>query len=247
MRLVWCPRVTGEDREAFEGRVKASDLAEFSIKTWAPTGSVNDSESRTVYFPILYSTVSHARTASIGTDLHSERTRGAAIRRARDADIMATAQNIELRNPIAGKRAGFLAFLPIYQRGVRHDSLESRRRDFKGVIAGVFQTATLFDAILADAILPKTVGLYLYPGNDDQQVAPIFAYSKSGRERSSEPTTRAALAELPHWSAPILAGDARWDLGVVPDLSKSIDYYGSWLVVGVIGLIFAAMLAYMWS
>jgi len=33
MRLVWCPRVTGEDREAFEGRVKASDLAEFSIKT----------------------------------------------------------------------------------------------------------------------------------------------------------------------------------------------------------------------
>jgi len=247
MRLIWCPRVTGEDRETFEGQVKEVDLADFSVKTWAPTGLPKDSESRTVYFPILYSTVSHARTATFGADLHAERTRGEAIRRARDADIMATAQNIELRNPIAGKRAGFIAFLPIYQRGARHDSVESRRRDLKGVIAGVFQTATLFDAILEEAILPKTVDLYLYPGNDDQQAAPVFAYTKSGRERNSEPRTRASLAELPHWSAPVTAGDARWELVVVPALSNSIGYYRSWLVVGVIGLIFAAVLAYMWS
>ena len=111
MRLVWCPRVGGNERGTFEREVRDSGLPDFSIKTWAPTGPVHDSEVRSEYFPILYSTVSHARTATFGTDLASEQVRSRAIRRAVDGDMMATAQDIELRNPIDGKRAGFLVLL----------------------------------------------------------------------------------------------------------------------------------------
>jgi hypothetical protein len=76
---------------------------------------------------------------------------------------MATAQNIQLRNPIGGKRPGFIAFLPVYKPGTLHDSIVSRRRNFEGVTAGAFQTATVFNAILAQAVLPPSVDLFIYP------------------------------------------------------------------------------------
>ncbi len=132
MRLVWCPRVNGDERDAFEHDVRDNGLSDYSIKKWAPAGPVYDSKPRQEYFPILYSTVSHARTATFGTDLASEAVRSNAIHRAVDGDLMATAQNIELRNPIDGKRAGFLVFMPIYKPGLPHDNVMTRRRNVDG-------------------------------------------------------------------------------------------------------------------
>ena len=36
MRLVWCPRVNGDERDAFEHDVRDNGLSDYSIKTWAP-------------------------------------------------------------------------------------------------------------------------------------------------------------------------------------------------------------------
>ncbi len=58
---------------------------------------------------------------------------------------MATAQDVPLRNPIDGEARGFLVFLPVYKSGLPHDSVVTAPEPL-GVIAGVFQTATLFDA-----------------------------------------------------------------------------------------------------
>jgi diguanylate cyclase (GGDEF)-like protein len=199
------------------------------------------------YFPILYSTVSHARTATFGTDLYSERARSAAIRRARDGDIMATVQNVQLRNPIGGKRPGFLVFLPVYKQGLPHDSVETRRRNLLGVIAGAFQTGTVFDAILQKEILPQNVDLYLYPTSAEGDAAPLYTRAAGKYEMPVEPKSKASFADLPHWSAPLTAGDARWDLIVVSAQPGLIGYYRAWLVVGLIALVFGAVLAYMWA
>jgi len=244
MRLVWCPRVGRDEREAFEHEVRGR-LSNYSITTWALTGPVHDSKPRQEYFPILYSTTSHGRTATLGTDLASEAARSRAIHRAVDGDMMATAQNVQLRNPIEGKRAGFLVFLPVYKPGLPHDNVLTRRRNVQGVIAGAFQTSTVFDEILKKALLPQSVDLFIYPANVGEDAPPLYSHIV-GDERKPM-ATRASLAKLRHWSAPLVAGDAHWDLVAVPANSSPISYYRAWLVVALIALVFAAVLAHMWA
>jgi len=247
MRLLWCPRVGRDERASFEREARDAGFADYSITTWAPMGRVHGANPRDEYFPILYSTVSHERTATFGTDLSSETVRRRAIARARDGDTMAAAQDIQLRNPISGKRAGFLVFLPVYKAGEPHDTVPSRRRNLEGVIAGVFQTDTIFDAILDKTVLPRNVDLYLYPANADQDAPSLYARAGDGGEMAPQGKTRAELAELPHWSTAITAGDGRWDLVVVPDRWGPESYYRSWIAAGFVALVFAAMLAYMWT
>jgi len=112
MRLVWSPRVTRDERAAFERQARAAGFNDFHIRTWAPADPMAISPPRDEYFPILYSTVASKRTATFGTDLNSESIRSDAIRRARDSDKIATAQGIMLRNQISGSREGFLAVIP---------------------------------------------------------------------------------------------------------------------------------------
>jgi CHASE1-domain containing sensor protein len=87
MRLVWCPRVSGDERAEFERQARETGLADYAIRTWAVTGPMSVSPERDEYFPILYSTVSSKRAATLGTDLNSEPIRSEAIRRARDGNI----------------------------------------------------------------------------------------------------------------------------------------------------------------
>ncbi len=241
MRLLWLPRVGRVERASFERAVREKDFPDFSIKTWVPQGPVHESEVRDEYFPILYSTVSHARTATLGTDLHSEEARSQAIRLARDQDIIATAQNIQLRNPISGKRSGFLVFSPVYRQGLPHDSVETRRRNLEGVVAGVFQTTRVLDAILDKEILPQSVDLFLYPADASDDAEPLYS-----RASGSKMLSREAVRGLPHWSSQVVVGDANWQLFVVPSAASLVDYQRSWIAAALIGLLFAAVLAYMW-
>jgi CHASE1-domain containing sensor protein len=138
IRLVWCPRVTRGERDAFERRVRDNGLGDFSIKTWAPVGPVYDAKPREEYFAILYSTVSHARTATFGTISILSKS----VAEPSDVPAMKTSwprrRNIQLRNPIGGKKSGFIVFLPVYKRGQPHNSVVSRRQNIEGVIAGGF-------------------------------------------------------------------------------------------------------------
>ena len=174
MRLVWAPRVTRDQRAAFEQEVRATDLTDFNIRTWAPNDPIASSPPRDEYFPILFSTVASKRTATYGTDLNSEEVRSQAIRRARDSDKIATAQGIVLRNQISGSREGFLAVIPAYRHGLPHDTIEDRRRNTLGVIVGAFQTGAVIDSILRKAKLAQDVDLYLYPKNAAPGAQPVY-------------------------------------------------------------------------
>lgn len=74
MRLVWAPRVTHDERAAFEGKQRELGHPDFSIRTWTLSNPMPVSPARAEYFPILYSTVASKRAATLGTDLDSEPT-----------------------------------------------------------------------------------------------------------------------------------------------------------------------------
>ena len=127
MRLLWCPRVTSKDRASFETAQRENGFPDFAITTWSISGPPTVSPGRDEYFTVLYSTIASQVTATIGVDMKSEPVRGEVIARARDGNMMATAQGIQLRNPISGQRAGFLAVLPVYRRGTPIGGVNERR------------------------------------------------------------------------------------------------------------------------
>jgi diguanylate cyclase (GGDEF)-like protein len=247
MRLVWAPRVTREERPAFESKIRQQGAADFSIVAWAPTGAMQVAPERDEYFPILYSTVSAGKSAKPGTDLNSEPVRSAAIQRARDGDIMATAQDVQFRNPIGSSRRGFIAVIPVYRHGTLLNNAEARRQETLGVIAGVFQPDAVFGAILDRAKLPQNVDLYVYPSQASADAMPIYWRGNAGREGPLKPAPRKALDGFDSWTSTLKAGDAAWNLVVVPPRSSVTHFYRAWLVLAGVILVFAAVLAYMWA
>jgi len=145
LRVIWCPRVSRDERAEFERKQSEKGLVDYSIKTWAMTGPSSPSPERDEYFPVLYSTTASKMTATLGMDLNSEPVRSQAIQRARDGNVMATAQNVLLRNPIGGDRCGFFVVVPVYRPGLPLDSAEERRRNILGIIVGAFQTGAVLD------------------------------------------------------------------------------------------------------
>ena len=247
MRLVWAPRVTRYERAEFERKERAGGHPDFSIRTWSLSNPMAVSPERDEYFPILYSTVASKRSATLGTDLNSESARSEAIRRASEGNIIATAQGIQIRNPISGLRDAFLAMIPVYRRDADIESIEQRRRNTVGVIVGAFQTEGVFDAILARANLPQNVDLYLYAAHSGPDAMPVYLRGAASRNQPLDGGPQKALAGLPFWSTMLKAGDTKWNLVVVPMQEGLISYYRAWLASATVILVFGALLAYLWA
>jgi diguanylate cyclase (GGDEF)-like protein len=241
MRLLWCPRVTRDERAAFEQKQREAGLGDFSIRTWTASGPMPPEPQRDEYFPILYSTATKYRRATFGTDLDSEVVRSEAIAHARARNTIATAQNIWLRNPIDGSRSGFLAFLPVYKQGLPIDTIEQRRRNTRGMVVGVFQIDALFNAVLGKKMLPHDVNLYLYAGGG---AAPIYVHE---RHNTGGGLNKASDSEAPPWTSAIKAGDVTWTLAVVPVRQGITGFYRAWIAALGVVLLFGALLAYLWA
>ncbi len=226
MRIIWCPRVSRDERAEFERKQIENGLSGYAIKSWALTGPSSPSPERDEYFPVLYTTAASKLPASLGFDLNSELVRHQAIQRTRDGNVVATAQNIQLRNPINGLRPGFLVMVPVYRASQPTGSVEARRRDILGIVVGVFQTNAVISAILTQATLPQDVDLYLYPANAGADAMPLYVHGAPGRGEELKPVSEASLAGLHYWSGPVKIGDAHWNLVVAPVQEGLISYFG---------------------
>jgi diguanylate cyclase len=245
MRILWCPHVTQAERAEFERAQVDKGHSGYAIKTWTASSAPALSPEKDEYFPVLYSTVASKAAATFGMDLNSEPVRSRAIQRARDENAVTAAQNLTLRNPIGGVRRGFLFFVPVYKSGVPIETMEERHNNILGVVVGVFQTSAVMDAILSTATLPQDVNLYLYPAGAGTDAMPVYSRGVGGE--TPDPRSRADLAGLPSWSGPVKAGDAHWNLVVIPVSGGLVSYYRAWLVFAAVILVFGAVLTYMWA
>ena len=105
----------------------------------------------------------------------------------------------------------------------------------------------MIDAILATETLPQNVDFYVYPADAGADSSPVYARG-SGRPRRA---VRAEVGSSPCRAALLVvdaqAGDANWNLVVVPAKGGLITFYRAWLVLAAVILVFGAVLAYMWS
>jgi predicted signal transduction protein with EAL and GGDEF domain len=75
----------------------------------------------------------------------------------------------------------------------------------------------------------------------------MYMRGASDRETLIAPKSEAALASVPHWTERVKAGDASWNVAVVPTQYGLASFYRAWLVLAAVLLVFGAVLTYMWA
>ena len=247
IRLTWSPLVTGPERSEFVREQRAQGRDGFTITKWALLAPSKPEARRDKYFPVLFATGPAPDSVLIGMDLNSSPVRRDLIERAIVTDRMATAQNVMLHAIGDGEKRGFFVVLPVYKNDAPQET--SQKRDhLLGILGGAFQTEVLIDEILAGARLPLSVNLYLFLANANHDASSVYARKVPSDETEPEVSpVKAEVQAAPHWSTSLVVGDARWELFVTPGAGGVISHYRAWLLLGLIVLLFAAVLAYMWA
>jgi diguanylate cyclase (GGDEF)-like protein/PAS domain S-box-containing protein len=244
LNVAWIPRVTREERVAHEISAVRDGLNDYRIRTITEDGKLVIAPDQDEYFPKFYST--EPRTSRVyGLDNNDGAARLRAVHHIRDENVLSTSPPLMLLIG-EGDRRGFWAGLPVYARGLPHETVEDRRRNFIGFIQGVFQIRVLIDTVLAGLNTP--VRLYLFAPDAGADDPPVY-YSSRLNQGSIAASSQAELAAGMHQSFALNFGDVPWTLIVTPEpgglVSSGHDRSSIVLIAGL--LLSGILISFMWA
>ncbi|MDB5847810.1 MAG: hypothetical protein JWP29_1562, partial [Rhodoferax sp.] len=128
----WAPLVTPADRAEHIATQRQRGLPDYTLTT-ADTGAA-------AWAPLTQIEPGLARHATaIGLDLFADPARHDTMQRARDSGMATITPKLgRLLETGANVKAGFVMFLPVYQRGADVSSVDARRRNLAGWIVAPF-------------------------------------------------------------------------------------------------------------
>ncbi|MFW0776555.1 MAG: CHASE domain-containing protein [Rickettsiales bacterium] len=173
LSLSWNPKVTQENRKAYEEKIKGQGFPDFTIKDRFGIGNISPSPVRDVYFPVTYLHPFKGNEAAHGFDTYSEdkiaNVRKKVLDRARDEGRTIATGRISVVQ--AEGEYGLLFYHPVYSNDLKGDSIALRRKHLIGYTAGVFIMPKMLeglakladeakvDFILNDLSVPKDIQL----------------------------------------------------------------------------------------
>jgi PAS domain S-box-containing protein len=205
-RVVPSARVTFIRRMQQEGLrrfIPGSGESPFDI--WTVGADTEKADS----YPITYLEKMDLRNrAAIGYDMFSEPVRREAMERARDLGAAAASGKVLLVQEIYDyKQAGFLIYVPMYQRGGIPGTVEERRELIRGFVYSPFRA----EDFLAYVSEPETAsGLELSVYDGDGISAERLLYSSPRRMESSSQPVFSSVGSLD-------IGGRRWTLAFATD------------------------------
>ena len=137
----YAQRITSADAESVVTNLRQQGLPNFSIRPASPP--------RDEFFPIVYLEPTDQRSqGAIGFDMFSQATRRAAMERARDSGNPAASGRVILIQEVeATQQAGFLLYLPVYQKGSIPETVAARRAMLIGFVYSPFRADDLLRGI----------------------------------------------------------------------------------------------------
>lgn len=184
--------VPARELDEHERSVRAQGYPDYRI--W-PQGQ------RPMYSSILYLEPFTGRNLrAFGYDMFADPVRREAMERARDTGLPALSGRVTLVQETSDQvQAGFLIYVPVYQRGLPLDNVEQRRAALLGFVYSPFRAIDLMHAIIGRE--HRDVSLTLYDG-------PVLASDRLLFAAASE----ASPAHAPQHSVdlPIELGGHRW-------------------------------------
>jgi diguanylate cyclase len=211
----WVARVSRSERAHVEAEAQREGIPDFRIKAVAASGAIIPSPEQDEYLPILYSTVEGKTSPIYGIDLRTEPVIQQRLDRARDLNALSAVPNFILHS-VAGNVHGFLFSLPVYQRGLYHETLQDRRRNLIGFVHGAFLTGRAIEHILQTTTAVRGLDLSLFAADAGPNDPPIYVHSSRLRSVTIAPRTQAELATDRHSIATLSAGEAAWRVVAVP-------------------------------
>jgi CHASE1-domain containing sensor protein len=244
--LAWVPRVFEAERETYLATARKDGLADLQITEPTPQGQGVRVVRRDVYYPIVYVEPQVSYTALLGLNLGSEPARLDAMQKALSrAEVMASAWGPLPQE--SGEHWGFLLFLPIYKSGMPSRTLEERRANLRGFVAGLCRLGAMMerpfkelalgdlDVRLADATDAASSRLLHLQLRAAQE--PRLAFVP--RQTTEVEAIRAGL----YWETAFNVAGRRWTVLVrlAPE-ARSAHTWQSWGML-VIGLLFTVLFA----
>jgi CHASE1-domain containing sensor protein len=149
--LSWDRRVLDVRRDAYEEAIREEGYSDFQITEQDAHGKLVRAARRPEYVVVSYIEPSVGNGRALGFDVASSPDRLDALRRARDTG-QPTATGCLMLVQETGRQSGLLVFLPMYDHGLPHATLEERRQNLHGYATGVFQITDMVEASLPDIV-----------------------------------------------------------------------------------------------
>ncbi len=174
---------------AFLSTMRADGAADFQLHA-VPGGErapLDPAGSR--HFVVSYIEPMIANRAALGLDIATDNRRFAAARFARDYDKPRITKRVALAQD--GEQApGFILYVPMYDPGKPHDTVQQRRMNFRGWISAPCLTGMFFKSSLAE--LGGSIDLQIYEGLKPGSESLLFRSDS----RASPPPERTTVIQL---------------------------------------------------
>ncbi len=243
LSLSWVPRILNEDRAAHEQAAQQAAGEDYRIRSVSEDGTLGPAPAATEYFPVYYTTEKISTRRVHGLNLADGGIRQQPLERARDGGMLAASQEFTLQSGI-GNRTGFFVLLPVYKRGLPHNSTEERRRNLEGFVQGVFQIDTMIAATMRGIRIPADYYVFLSEASSGQD--PIYT---SLEKPSGEPLTASRRIEIDtgfHWSGKITVADRQWEMIVVPEQRSILVHRKAWIILAAGLCLTGVVFSFMW-
>jgi diguanylate cyclase (GGDEF)-like protein len=226
----WVPRVSKDERWAYEYLAASDGIADFSIKAVPRHGTLVPSPERDEYLPIFYSTLPK-KNRLYGVDLLS--TIPDKIKRARDLDQLSCVPNWVLHSA-EGVKHGILFSLPVYRRGATNATVEDRRRNLRGFVHGAFLITEMVQQTINANMTPQGIDVFLFDAEAAPTDLPLYTHGSRLRAAPPAPRSQAEIKGGIHWSGDIKVGDVRWTVLTAPLTPGPLvaGYARAWIVAG---------------
>ncbi len=162
--------------ETFLETVRADGAPDFAIRSVPNVPAPPADPAGESRYVITYIEPEATNRQAVGLDVASEANRQSAARIARDYGVPRITRRINLVQDGLG-RAGFLVYVPMYLNGTQHDTVHTRRLNFRGWIYAPFIAENFFKGVLGNR--GPLLELSVFDGMDPSPENRIFGPAES--------------------------------------------------------------------
>lgn len=242
LSLSWVPRILNEDRAAHEAATQQPTGAAYRIRSVSENGTLGPSPAAAEYFPVYYTTERISTRLVRGLNLADGGIRQQPLEKARDGGMLAASEEFTLQSG-TGNRIGFFVVLPVYKRGLPHNSVEERRRNLVGFVQGVFQIDSMIAATLHGIRIPADC--YVFSSEAGSGKQPIYMSLLKPPGDPLAVSRRTEIDAAFHWSGKVTVADRQWEMIAVPEQRSILVYPRAWIILtaglGLTGAVFSFM------
>jgi diguanylate cyclase (GGDEF)-like protein/PAS domain S-box-containing protein len=257
--LQWIPRVPNSKRSAFEVTGLKEGYPDFQISERDMQGNMTRAPQRREYFPLYYFEPFYMEDETrdrpnVGFDYASEPILREAMEKARDTDSIAITGKMKLsrliREPSGQQGCAF--FLPVYQPGKPHFTVEERGLNLAGFVAGAFNFEKMVEVSL-NSLKPSAINFYLYdetaPPVSDQRLLFSPRSQMTGKSPNFLPAKLNDGSTALQWKDLLKVGGRTWLVlcRSTPEFFLSYNRSGPWIAFSITLLFTFLLCGYLYN